>query len=940
MKHLFRLALKYVTRQKLRTALMFLSVMLAVLVLNTFLIYTASGIRTLRNQFIYEDGEWEANMSGVLDACEAGESATVNSRYEAAKIISDHVAVDKYHIYLNEQYYFTSEQGLDSQFGFFDVELDRGGKKRMTSVGSTSAEGALELGRYASFGISSDELAPDEVRVPQWFEDEGYKEGDTFSVTITPSSGMIKEDSDTMKAVRKGIAEANEKSENSYYIIEGEEPDNDARNGRRIVRRPIRYYIQEYSDMNDIVLSDSETGTSVTVTGRIAGFTPSGDQGTFLTFYIPANSAVDLSPLKESPVGYMYDNGSSCFVKTNPNTSFEYNMKLLLKDLGFDEEDAYEDFKYAMHGYKLDLNTSYMIVSFRSVEGMGAVVPFIAVYLILLLIVWLFSRFIIDNAFEISVQERSRQFAALRIMGASKGQLSTLVFIEGLFYSLTAVPLGIVASTFACKHVFESLNSVGLDVFEFYASPLTMLICVALCLVGIFISTYTSAMWAARKLSPVEALKFGQPKTKKASKRAAKKQRKSKLNLSSKRFMIRYTMKNILRTKSRFIISSVAMGLGVLLFTICLQLGISLYSEVREEMGLDEPRFDFYIYLNELDAGDIQEQLMDSGNFSYSRRSGNFSDSFEMNELQKLGDEKKALERKFIDLDSFVIGMETMDKETFEFPIGLTDMDTSDGENNKMSYAEFLGMSYEEFESGKPILILPQMDYDFQATSYGYGYNELSSPVSLNGESGFSYELRGIAHAGYSSVILLPESVGDELVKKGVYMDENLFLTVADPEHYPAAKELIKSVLKPTDEFYDEYLTGTGMMTFIKSIVEIALIFMLSIWLCGIVSMMNTINSSALNRSGELMMMRAVGMTHRQLTGTVLLESLLFSAVSAIGGTLVSIAGYQLIMRLIFERSEVQSSVAALIASAALNVAIAFAASIPAIRTLNRSVTK
>ena len=32
MKHLFRLALKYVTRQKLRTALMFLSVTLSVFV--------------------------------------------------------------------------------------------------------------------------------------------------------------------------------------------------------------------------------------------------------------------------------------------------------------------------------------------------------------------------------------------------------------------------------------------------------------------------------------------------------------------------------------------------------------------------------------------------------------------------------------------------------------------------------------------------------------------------------------------------------------------------------------------------------------------------------------------------------------------------------------------------------------------------------------------
>ena len=115
---------------------------------------------------------------------------------------------------------------------------------------------------------------------------------------------------------------------------------------------------------------------------------------------------------------------------------------------------------------------------------------------------------------------------------------------------------------------------------------------------------------------------------------------------------------------------------------------------------------------------------------------------------------------------------------------------------------------------------------------------------------------------------------------------------------------------------------------------------MLSIWLCGIVSMMNTINTSALNRSRELLMMRAVGMTRRQLTGTVVLESLLFSAVSAVGGTLVSVVGYQLIMRFVLERTEFHFGVITLVISAALNVVIAFIAALPAVRTLNHSVSK
>ncbi len=81
-------------------------------------------------------------------------------------------------------------------------------------------------------------------------------------------------------------------------------------------------------------------------------------------------------------------------------------------------------------------------------------------------------------------------------------------------------------------------------------------------------------------------------------------------------------------------------------------------------------------------------------------------------------------------------------------------------------------------------------------------------------------------------------------------------------------------------------------------------------------------------------------MTRRQLTGTVVLESVLFSAVSAVSGTLLSVVGYQLIMRFVLERTEFHFGVITLVISAALNVAIAFVAALPGIRTINHSVTK
>lgn len=931
MKHLFRLALKYVTRQKLRTALMFLSVTLSVFVLNTFLVYTSSTIRSVRNGVIAQNGEWEANLQGVLEAVRAGESETVKSPIEAAKIISNHVAVDKNNTYIFDEYQFPYEQNVGAPIGYFDIRLDDGIHRVVTSIFRSSVTGDLEMRN--TFLQHTDDLAPDEMIVPSWFAKSGYDVGDTITITITPTTGMLEEHSEAMKAVRIRLAELNESSEDFYYILEGEEVDQVLRNNRRTIMCNLFEMLVECADIDDIKLDGTEMSTPVKVTGRIAGFDSGLEGESGICIGTALDTDIDLSPLNDSPFGFIRDNFGNCWVKTNPNTPFEYNIELLLKDLGFTDDDAYDDFKFAMHGYGMELNTPYMLTSFRSIEGMGTAVPYIGAYLVLLVIVWLFSRFIIDNAFEISVQERSVQFAALRIMGASKGQLATLVFTEGLFYALTALPLGIVSSTLACKYFFDSLAGVGVEYVEFYASPLTILICTLLCLTGVFISTYTSAMWASRKLSPAEALNYGKPK----SPKKRKKQKKSKLDLGSKRFMIRYTFKNIFRTKRRFVISSVAMALGVLIFTLCIQLGLTLYGEVKDYIG--EPTSDFYIYADAADADSIQKELMDSGNFKSSYYECHGSIVLTEKELKKLGDEIAALEGN-MQGDFIPMSIMTMDKNEFESGHkGLSDMAVPYDERDITTYSELLGMSYEEFEKGDAVLFLPQQRYD-GGEDFGYGYTKLPDHIVFNGNQDEEIRIRGIAHADYSTFILVPMSKAQELIKYGKSMSANMYFLVRDAEHYPAAKTAIDSMNFSVDNVYDEYKVNTGMTEFVNTIVKIVLTLMLSIWLCGIVSMMNTINTSALNRSRELIMMRAVGMTRKQLTGTVVLESLLFSSVSAIAGTLISIVGYQLIMRFILNFNATASGAAALVASLILNIVIAFLAALPAIRTLNHSVSK
>ena len=942
MKHLFRLALKYVTRQKLRTLLMFLSVVLSVFVLNTFLVYSSSFLKTIRNLGIEEEGEWEADMSGVLDACEDGRSSKVKSAKEAANIITNHVAVEKYQLYSIDNYRFSELSSSQDSVGFFDIETDNGTKQKITYIFRASNSGTIKLPNYyGAFLGSLDGLAPDEAIVPQWLSKAGYKAGDTVTLTITPESGYFDENADYMKAVRKGIKELNETSQDSYYVIDGEDFDKDARNGRSLKKNSLLALIDKFSDINDVVLKDRETSTPVKVTFKIAGFDKeytAGSERPYLKLLTSPDTAIDLSALESSQLDFTRESHSSCKILTNQNSNFEDNMVMLLKELGFTDENAFDDFKFEMHGYGMTLNSTYLLTSLRSIDGIAQAVPFLFVWLILIVFVWLFSRFIIDNAFEISVQERSVQFAALRVMGASKGQLATLVLAEGMFYILTALPLGVLTSTLACKYVFDSLRNIGFDVFEFSASPMTILICSGLCLMGIFISTYTSAIWAARKLSPVEALNYGNPKSKKASKH----HRKSKLKLSSKRFMIRYTVKNIIRTKRRFFISSVAMALGVLMFTLCLQLGTTVYTNFWQEIK-EEESYDFYLYSDATEADDIQKQLMGSGNFSDSKCTFHGSMWISNRELEKLADFVKYPEELKGDSNEGIF-FEIMAVDRNEFERGkmkdLDDMNIPYEEREKVSFSELLGMTYEEFENGKPVLILPQMiGYD-DLKDCGYGYSPLDKSVTLENEYGDTAEIGGIAHAQGFNCILMPISQAKDIINSGKYMGANMHFMLKDAEHYPAAKKSIEALGLSDDNVSDYYRIASGLNEFVKTIVEIALIFMLSIWLCGIISMMNTINTSALNRSKELLMMRAVGMTRRQLSGTVVLESLLFSSVSAVAGTILSIVGFHLIMHFIFRYDDAASSIMPLLLSILANVVIAFLAALPGIRTLNRSVSK
>jgi ABC-type antimicrobial peptide transport system permease subunit len=134
-------------------------------------------------------------------------------------------------------------------------------------------------------------------------------------------------------------------------------------------------------------------------------------------------------------------------------------------------------------------------------------------------------------------------------------------------------------------------------------------------------------------------------------------------------------------------------------------------------------------------------------------------------------------------------------------------------------------------------------------------------------------------------------------------------------------------------------MAKTGLKEFVKAIVKIILIFLISIWLVGILSMINCVNTSVLNRSRELMMLRSVGMTRKQLRKSVILETIMFSATAAVIGTLLGLGIFLIFVYLLIREPNmlhIGKVATVLIASLTLNIIISLLSAIPAIRNLGK----
>ena len=118
------------------------------------------------------------------------------------------------------------------------------------------------------------------------------------------------------------------------------------------------------------------------------------------------------------------------------------------------------------------------------------------------------GSFIIQNTFRITVAQRSKELALLRAIGATKAQVVRLVIYEATIIAILASTVGIFLGLLVANGVRALMNSIGFGLPDgtLRIEPRTVMVCLGVGLVVTLVSAIIPAIKASR-VSPVEAMR-------------------------------------------------------------------------------------------------------------------------------------------------------------------------------------------------------------------------------------------------------------------------------------------------------------------------------------------------------------------------------------------------------------------------------------------------
>ena len=971
MSRLFLITWRWMKKDRRRTLLSFVSILLAVYMMSMLGIYFSSSVSFLRSEEIYENGDYHVQF-----CC--------NDIKQAEKIASN-ASVDSCTYEFTGTYSFLNEY-LDS---YADKSSGAVGYVPAFTINGKPLSNVAELSPYFvdSHGNDNEHNLTDgrypqkegEIVISKWLADKyGLSVGSEIVLDYKVLKGNI-------VYAQYTIEEGNDDKGRYYhrkkYLTTDENgkpaavPDKDGKflgvlNGKlnSLSSEKIWRGTLEYANVYEAFYS----------LFRASGDEPlleyAQDNNTYSEYYYKENNeyryiegklegeseVIKSTEYRAKIVGlsnlfqaYFSVNDKAAQELFGINDGFCY---VRIKD-GYDVDDETERIKETVGLQTAEQHDMLLFYEGRSLYNPNSSDPMIilGVFTVILAVFVFFARLIINNAFELSSAYRMAQYCSLKTVGVSRRQMFVMVMGECLLYLIAALPIALVLALATGKliiskimsiKIFDALygNGVTEKFFKLEISPTIMMLVIAVTVFSVVLSAYAVAI----RMMKIPAV---QTRTADGTKppRAVKRKWWTRKHFG---FSAGLAVRSAFRKKMRFFITLLA---AVVSATLVITIASLIYAVDKSDKNIYDPDApDFEVHI----TGDFTDESNISKDFKKIRESGLFRKTL----LRPLTvycreEEHGSWDKSFIgdkmNKGFSVIRVSAVTPEIFE------QLETD--------------MTYDELIEKGGVLVCSKM-YDF-ADGDGFertdidtlkdGTEKITVPIGEGKEltldiSGgytvkpFDNDAELCSDKGSIAAVVPLENFydmfkwldvdGDGIVSEssGLSADftVNTFSSglVTNDGKQDEADKFLKDTFKGRIEITSNIAHKQTLERSAKALRIAGLSLAAIVFAVAMINVASTSATEMVNRRRELSMLRACGMSMRQIFKTLQIEVLFYSAVSAGISAVLGTGIASVIFLLIDENAKMASlPFTAVIAVFLLMTAVMMCAYLLPLRNMSRS---
>lgn len=601
--------------------------------------------------------------------------------------------------------------------------------------------------------------------------------------------------------------------------------------------------------------------------------------------YSDEANIVDYNDTRLRSYSYLSDNMVARFSESA--NDYYWDMHHAFQDAGLE----IDDFEYGMNRELLDLEGNGVDAKFSRALFFGVT------YLFLIFLMFC-ARMVIDNSFEISARERIKQFGLLKAVGASKKQVFSLVLWEAVYLAVPGTAAGLILGTVCAGTVFGAvkklsyLNDISLDydlasMLEFSPEPYVYISSAAIGVLFVIVSAVSTGMRSI-KASPVEAMRS-----------AGKKEKIKPVPLykgidKGSSFISAYSSLSVKRNKKRYVITMISMVMSIVMFTVFSYALEIAEGNFRREFEENRQPYDYtavHAAVTPDDAVNVTENMRSSGYFSevqYDSAVTVFASAADMDINGSAG-------------ENITIYIHPVNEDTFAKHISP---------ENGVSYDELLqsggillcadtyspsGERLDRFFNGVPAVIsaLPFVEetmdiFDDTVLIGAAGLYSTDSRTYMSGEDGIC------AVISEENYIQLAERCVRDIYTYVLELDDgssyNIYRRYINANAAEGMKTEAENYMKM--HFYDSFDNNRSDMALSYALLRV--IGVLGYFVTGIIALIavvnivNIISSNVLGRTSEFAMLRACGMSDKQLKRLILHESMIYTALAGFSALLVT----------------------------------------------------